>query len=55
MGPVDAAIPCDRPNPMPVIYPVGLTRGVQVALGIVVIAVNVAAYALFWRLRKKRR
>ena len=40
---------------LPVIYPVGLTRGVQVALGIVVIAVNVAAYVLFWRLRKKRR
>ncbi len=40
---------------LPVIYPVGLTRGVQVTLGVVVIAVNVAAYVLFWRLRMKRR
>ena len=31
------------------IYPAGLTRGVQVALGTLVLAVNVAAYYSVWR------
>ena len=39
----------------PVIYPAGLTRGLQLALGTFVISVNVVVYGLFayrrWRLR----
>ena len=38
---------------MPVIYPVGLTRGVQIALGLLVVAVNLAVYAIV--LRRRRR
>lgn len=34
---------------LPVIYPPGLTRGVQVVLGVVVVAANVVAYGLWWR------
>jgi uncharacterized membrane protein YczE len=37
---------------LPVLYPAGLTRGVQLALGSVVIAVNLAVYGLLlarWR------
>ena len=37
------------------LYPDGLTRGVQVALGLVVIAVNVAIYARLWRRKKTSR
>ena len=33
------------------IYPDGLTREVQFALGVLVVALNVAGYALFWRRR----
>lgn len=36
---------------LPILYPPGLTRGVQVVLGTVVIVVNVLAY---WRVWKKR-
>ena len=32
-----------------VLYPAGLTRGIQYALGALVLAFNVAAYALWWR------
>ena len=36
---------------LPVLYPVGLTRGVQVWLGLGVVLVNVAVYAVVaWRL-----
>ena len=34
------------------LYPEGLTRGVQLALGLLVIAVNVAIYARIWRRKK---
>jgi len=39
---------------LPIIYPHGLTHGVQIGLGIAVIAINVVAYALLCR-RVKRR
>lgn len=34
---------------LPALYPAALTRNVQLALGIGVIAVNVIAYAIVWR------
>ena len=37
---------------LPLIYPPGLTRGIQVILGVVVIAVNAIAYTWWWRKRK---
>lgn len=38
-----------------VIYPEGLTRGTQMALGAAVLLVNVAIYAaVLWRLRRRR-
>lgn len=40
---------------LPVIYPAGLTRGVQMSLGLIVIAINAVAYGLLWRLRTKRQ
>ena len=39
---------------MPVLYPAGLSRGVQIALGVVVIGVNLVAYGLVWRQRTHR-
>jgi uncharacterized protein DUF2784 len=36
---------------LPVLYPAGLTRDVQMCVGLVVIAVNVAAYA--WLIRRR--
>lgn len=36
---------------MPVIYPESLTRELQVAVGIVVFVINIAAYALIYRRR----
>jgi Protein of Unknown function (DUF2784) len=39
---------------MAAIYPDGLTRGVQVALGLGVMVVNVLIYAWVWRLVSKR-
>jgi hypothetical protein len=38
---------------LPVIYPGALTREIQIALGIGVLAVNAAAYALVWRKRRR--
>lgn len=35
----------------PLIYPAGLSRGVQFALGGAVLLINVAAYAALWRRR----
>ncbi len=35
------------------LYPDGLTREIQVALGMLVLAVNVLAYAWLWRKRKR--
>ncbi len=40
---------------LPLVYPGRLTRPVQVALGLVVIIVNLAAYALVWRQVVRRR
>lgn len=34
---------------LPVLYPAGLTSGVQVALGVLVIAVNLGIYGFVWR------
>ncbi len=34
---------------LPVVYPAGLTRGIQLALGGFVVAVNLAVYLLLWR------
>jgi hypothetical protein len=38
----------------PVLYPTGLTREVQTALGITVIVINLAVYAWAWRRRRGR-
>ena len=38
---------------MPVLYPIGLTRNVQYALGMFVLLINLVAYALFFRRRRK--
>jgi len=37
-----------------VLYPPGLTRGVQVALGVAAAALNVAVYLWVWRRRRAR-
>lgn len=37
---------------LPMIYPAGLTPSVQLWLGLVVLVVNVAIYALWWRRRR---
>jgi hypothetical protein len=37
------------------LYPDGLTRGMQVALGLVVLAVNAAIYGYIWRRKKTSR
>jgi len=37
------------------LYPAGLTRGVQLALGGLVLAVNTAVYFAVWRRRARRR
>lgn len=36
---------------LPLLYPAGLTRGVQVALGALVLALNLGVYFLLWRRR----
>lgn len=40
---------------LPVLYPRGLTREVQLALGVLVLAVNLAIYFLVWRRHRRRR
>lgn len=41
---------------LPVLYPTGLTRGAQVALGGLVVAINLAAYLVVWtRYRRLER
>lgn len=37
---------------LPVLYPAGLTREVQLALGTFVVALNVVIYAMVWRRRR---
>jgi hypothetical protein len=39
---------------MPVVYPSGLTRGVQLALGVAVIVINLVIYGLLLRRRQKQ-
>jgi hypothetical protein len=34
---------------IPILYPGALTRGIQIGLGILVVALNVALYVLVWR------
>ncbi len=34
---------------LPVLYPPGLTREVQIVLGLIVVAINLAVYARLWR------
>ncbi len=38
---------------VPVIYPEGLTRPIQIALGLAVLAVNAAAYLVVWRRHRR--
>ncbi len=38
----------------PVLYPLGLTERVQIALGVLALAVNAAIYACLWRKRSRR-
>ncbi len=38
---------------LPVIYPVGMTRGVQIVLGLIVVAVNLCVYAIVLLRRRK--
>lgn len=38
---------------LPALYPEGLTREVQVALGVLALAVNVGVYVLVWRRRRR--
>ncbi|CAN7531054.1 DUF2784 domain-containing protein [Cupriavidus necator] len=40
---------------LPLIYPAGLTPAVQLWLGLVVLVVNAAVYALWWRRRRAAR
>jgi len=40
---------------IPVIYPKALTPGIQIAEGLVVVAVNLALYAWVWRVRLAAR
>jgi hypothetical protein len=40
---------------LPVLYPRGLTREVQLTLGALVLAVNLAIYLLVWRRHQRRR
>ena len=39
---------------MPILYPPGLTRGMQLALGACVLVVNVMIYTTVWRRRTRR-
>jgi len=37
---------------MPILYPIGLTRNTQYALGLFALLINVAAYALYFKSRR---
>lgn len=39
---------------LPVLYPSGLTPGIQIGLGVLVVAVNVALYTWVWRRQTRR-
>ena len=34
---------------IPIIYPAGLTTGIQILLGVIVIGINIIVYSLVWR------
>ena len=38
---------------LPVLYPAGLTRGVQLVLGTFVLVLNIVVYAIAWRRRSR--
>ncbi|MEA3292514.1 MAG: DUF2784 domain-containing protein [Pseudomonadota bacterium] len=38
---------------LPLVYPPGLTHSIQLLLGLFVIAVNLVAYGIFWRHRRR--
>ncbi|HEX9941909.1 MAG TPA: DUF2784 domain-containing protein [Thermoanaerobaculia bacterium] len=38
---------------LPMLYPAGLGRGVQLGLGVFVVVLNVAVYAVVWRRRRR--
>jgi Protein of Unknown function (DUF2784) len=40
---------------VPIIYPAGLTRGMQIALGVIIVAINAAVYAVLLRRRLRNR
>ena len=40
---------------LPIVYPEGLTRGIQVLLGLSVVAINAVVYALVWKRRRPVR
>lgn len=40
---------------IPVLYPAGLNRGIQLGLGLFVLVLNVTVYAVIWRRRAKGR
>jgi len=40
---------------IPVVYPPGLTRAIQIAAGVLVLVANVVGYALLWRLGPRVR
>jgi len=39
---------------LPLMYPAGLTPGMQLILGVVVVVLNAAAYAMWWRGCRRR-
>jgi len=39
---------------LPIIYPPGLTTGVQILLGVIVIVINLAVYGIVWRYRHEK-
>lgn len=40
---------------VPIVYPSGLTREVQMALGLLVLAINLVVYGVVWRRRGRRK
>ncbi len=39
---------------IPIIYPPGLTTGVQILLGVIVIVINLVVYGIVWRYRHEK-
>jgi len=40
---------------MPIIYPQGLTTGIQILLGVIVVAINLVIYYYVWRYRYNKQ